>query len=78
MKSSFDSQVFSLQADSQVSTFLKAKVKVKVTIRLAVYRQSVGLRVKPLEAHEQRPFFSSLNTCGHSPYAKPSLTRRWV
>jgi hypothetical protein len=33
-------------------------VKVKVTLRLAVYRQSVRLGVKPLETHYQI-FFSS-------------------
>jgi hypothetical protein len=30
--------------------------KVRVTLRLAVYRQSVFLGVKPLEAHDQRLF----------------------
>jgi hypothetical protein len=29
------------------------KVKVKVTLRLTVYRQSVRLGVKPLETHDQ-------------------------
>jgi hypothetical protein len=33
------------------------KVKVKVTLRLAVYSQSVRLGVKPLETHDQT-FFS--------------------
>jgi hypothetical protein len=32
---------------------VKVKVKVKVTLRLAVYRQSVRLGVKPLETHDQ-------------------------
>jgi hypothetical protein len=36
---------------------LKVKVKVKVTLRLAVYRQSVRLGVKPLETHDQIFFF---------------------
>jgi hypothetical protein len=36
----------------------KVKVKVKVTLRLAVYRQSVHLGVKPLENHYQTFFFS--------------------
>jgi hypothetical protein len=31
----------------------KIRVKVKVTLRLAVYRQSVCLGVKPLETHNQ-------------------------
>jgi hypothetical protein len=50
--------------------------RVRVTLRLAVYRQSV-LGDKPLETHDQY-FFSKLNTCGHSPYATSSLTRKWV
>jgi hypothetical protein len=33
------------------------KVKVKVTLRLAVYRQSVRLGVRPLETHDQIFFF---------------------
>jgi hypothetical protein len=33
------------------------KVKVKVTLRLEVYRQSVRLGVRPLETHDQRFFF---------------------
>jgi hypothetical protein len=33
------------------------KVKVKVTLRLAVYRQSVRLGVKSLKTHDQRFFF---------------------
>jgi hypothetical protein len=33
------------------------KVKVKVTLRLAVYRQSFRLGVKPLENHDQIFFF---------------------
>jgi hypothetical protein len=34
------------------------KIKVKVTLRLAVYRQSVRLGVKPLETHDQTLFFN--------------------
>jgi hypothetical protein len=34
----------------------KVKVKVRVTLRLAVYRQSVCLGVKPLETHDQNFF----------------------
>jgi hypothetical protein len=32
------------------------EVKVKVTLRLAVYRQSIRLGVKPLETHDQTFF----------------------
>jgi hypothetical protein len=50
--------------------------RVRVTLRLTVYRQSVCLGDKPLET---RPiFFFQLNTCGHSPYVTSSLMRQWV
>jgi hypothetical protein len=55
---------------------LKLRVRVKVTLRLAVYRQSVRLGVKSLETHDQRFFQES--SCSHSPYVTPSLTKRWV
>jgi hypothetical protein len=35
----------------------KVKVKVEVTLRLAVYRQSLRRGDKPLEAHDQQVFF---------------------
>jgi hypothetical protein len=49
-----------------ITRFLsKVKVKVRVTLLLAVYRQSVRLGVKPLESHDQRLFFSTerLRSC---------------
>jgi hypothetical protein len=54
-----------------------APVKVRVTLQLAVYRQSVRLGVKPLECHYQR-FFFQLNPCGNSPYVTSCLTRTFV
>jgi hypothetical protein len=51
-------------------------LRVRVTLRLAVYRQSVRLGDKPLETHDQRLFFQ-LNPCGQSAYVTSSLTRRW-
>jgi hypothetical protein len=54
--------------------FVEVKVKFKVTLRLAVYRQWVRLGVKPLEVHDQR-FFLQLNPYGNSPYVTSSLTR---
>jgi hypothetical protein len=59
--------------------FLKVKVKVKVkdTLRLAVYRQSDCLSVKSLETNDQRVFFQ-LNPCDISPYVTTSLMIRWV
>jgi hypothetical protein len=41
-----------------LSVYDKVKVKVEVTLRLAVYRQLVRLGVKPLEAHDQTLFFN--------------------
>jgi hypothetical protein len=55
---------------------IKVTFKVRVTLRRAVYRQSVHLGAKPLEAHDHR--FFQLNPCGHSPYATSFLTRGWV
>jgi hypothetical protein len=56
--------------------------KVNVTLRLAVYRQSVLLGAKPRETHDQRCvcvcFFLPRNPCRHSPYVTFPLTRRWV
>jgi hypothetical protein len=52
-------------------------IKVKVTLRLVVYRQSVWFGAKPLEAHDQR-FFLHLSPCGHSPYLTSSLMTGWV
>jgi hypothetical protein len=52
------------------------RVRVRVTLQLAVYRQSVRLGDKPLKTHDQH-FFFQLNTCGYSPYLTSSL-RGWV
>jgi hypothetical protein len=46
-----------------VSYFI-VTVRVRVTLRLAVYRQSFRLGAKSLETHDQR-FFLQLNPCGH-------------
>jgi hypothetical protein len=49
--------------------------RVRVTLRLAVCRQSVRLGPKPFETHDQRFFYFQLNPCCHSPYIASSLTR---
>jgi hypothetical protein len=49
----------------------------RVTVRLAVYRQSVDIGAKPLETHDQR-LFLQLDPCDPSPYVTSSLTRRWI
>jgi hypothetical protein len=49
---------------------------VGVTLRLAVYRQSVCLDDNPLRLATSN-FISQLNTCGYSPYVT-SLRRGWV
>jgi hypothetical protein len=48
---------------SNVATLKTVKVKVKVTLRLAVYRQSVRLGVKPLDTHDQTFSFSTELLC---------------
>jgi hypothetical protein len=53
------------------------RVRVRVTLRLAVYRQTVRLGAKTLETHGQN-FFSKLNTCGHSLHVTSSRQRRWI
>jgi hypothetical protein len=53
-----------------------SRVRVRATLLLAVYRQSLCLSAKPLEAHDQS--FCQLNPCTHSPYVTSSLMRGWV
>jgi hypothetical protein len=52
------------------------RVRIRDTLRLAVYRQSVRLGAKPFKTHDQ--YFFQLNTCGHSPYVTSSLATAWV
>jgi hypothetical protein len=61
---------------SLYSQLLREVRSSRVTLRLAVYRQSVCLGDKPLETHDQH--FFQLNTCFHNPYVTSSLTRGWV
>jgi hypothetical protein len=56
---------------------LTTNYRLRVTLRLVVYRQSARLHSEPLETHGQN-LFSQLNTCSHSPYITSSLRRRWV
>jgi hypothetical protein len=71
-------EVLQLVLTSSLSSgWLEVKVEFVVTLRLAVYRQSVRLGVKPLKTHDQS-FFFQLNSCGNSPYVTSSLTRSWV
>jgi hypothetical protein len=51
--------------------------RVRVTLRLAVYRQSVFLGDNPLRLTIIN-FVFQLNTFGYSPYVTSSLTRGWV
>jgi hypothetical protein len=53
------------------------QIKKRITLRRAVYRQSVGLGSEPLQTQGQK-FFSQLNTCSHSRYIIFCLTRGWV
>jgi hypothetical protein len=53
------------------------RARVRDTLRLAVYLQSVRLGDKPLGTHDQN-FHFQRNTCGHSPHVTSFLTGRWV
>jgi hypothetical protein len=55
-------------------TSSQLKVRVRVTLRLVVDRQSVHLSVRPLEAHEKRFIW---HPWGHSAHVT-SPTRGWV
>jgi hypothetical protein len=50
--------------------------RARVTLRLAIYRQSVHLGDKPLKDSLQA--FFQANSCFHSPYVTLSLPRGWV
>jgi hypothetical protein len=63
------------QAPSGAKTF---RVRAKVTLRPAIYCQSVCLGTKPLKTHGHQFFFFQLNCRSHSPYITSSLTRGWV
>jgi hypothetical protein len=52
-------------------------VRVRVTLWLVVYCQSVCLGDKPLKTHNWQ-FFFQLNTCFNSPYVTSSLMRGWI
>jgi hypothetical protein len=53
-------------------------LKIKVPLRLTVYRQSIRLGVKPFETHDERSLFYQQSPSGNSPYVSSSLTRKWV
>jgi hypothetical protein len=63
---------------NSVLCFCFSIVRVRVILRLAVYRQSVRLSVKSLETHDQISFFFQLSPCGNSPYVTSSLARSCV
>jgi hypothetical protein len=52
--------------------------RVRVTLWIVVYRQSVRLGTETLVDHYQRFFLFQLNPCGHSPYVTSSLMRGWI
>jgi hypothetical protein len=53
---------------------LHLTARVRVTLRLAVYRQSIHFGDKPIETQELQ-FSFQLNTCFPSLYVTSSLTR---
>jgi hypothetical protein len=65
------------QLTNQLLTKWLSAVRLRVTLRLAVYGQSVFLGAKALETHDQ--YFLFFNwTLTDNPYTKSSLTRGWV
>jgi hypothetical protein len=60
-----------------LTDLVKVKVRVRVTLRLAVYRLSARPGVRPVDTHDQGLFLQP-SPCGDSPYVTSSLTRRWV
>jgi hypothetical protein len=56
---------------------LSESQRVRVTLRLAVYRQSVRLGDKPLRPTTSI-FIFQLNSCDYSPYVTSCMTRGWV
>jgi hypothetical protein len=58
-------------------SYIILRVKVRVTLRRAVYRQSFRLGAEPLKTHCQY-FLSTEHLSCYSPYISSSLTRRWV
>jgi hypothetical protein len=64
------------QVANLITSFV-VRVRVRVTLRLTVYHQSVRFGDNPLRITTRNSFFQ-LNTCGHSPYIISFLTRGWV
>jgi hypothetical protein len=60
---------------SQDSSQLSEIFRVRVTLRLAVYSQSV---LAPNPSRFTTSFFFQVNPCGHIPYVTFSLTREWA
>jgi hypothetical protein len=69
-------QIFITVRQLRVCWYVKVKVKAKVTLRLAVYCQSVRLGIKPLETHDQT--FFQLKSCINRPHVISSPMRGWV
>jgi hypothetical protein len=61
----------------EIIAYFPSIVRVRVTLRLAVYRQTVRFGAEHPETHGQI-FVFQWNTCGHCPYVTSSLTRGWV
>jgi hypothetical protein len=54
-----------------------SQIRVRATLQLTVYRQSVCPGDKPLRLTTSN-FIFQLNTCSYSPYLTSCLTREWV
>jgi hypothetical protein len=62
-----------IEPSTALHSLAEPKVKIRVTLRLAVYRPSVYLGVKPLETHDQNFPPPQLNFWGNSPYVSSLL-----
>jgi hypothetical protein len=60
-----------------IDFYVLVRVRVRVTLRLAVYRHQFVLATNPLR-HTTRILIFQPNTCSYSPYVTSSLTRGWV
>jgi hypothetical protein len=67
-----------LPSQEASSVLIQPSVKVRVTLRLAVYRQSVRLGDSPLETHDQYFYFPPEHLRLYIPYVMSSLTRGWI
>jgi hypothetical protein len=77
---SYNSQGYGggIQTRTHTRLSVDLKVKVQVTLRLAIYRQSISIGARPLETHNKRFNFSNWTLAVIVLMQNPLLTGRWV